>query len=96
MVHFDGFVLEKDHGKDHEYHQGDDFLKDFEFDKGEWPAVFFEANSIGRYLKEVLKEGNAPTDHHNADQTEIFKPFKVFELQVPVPGEGHKGVGQHQ
>src|SRR5690554_6740629 len=93
MVHFDRFVFEENHREDHEHHESDDFLKDFEFDQREGSTVFFKADSIGRHLKEVFKEGDAPTDHHDTDQAQVFKPFQVFELQVTIPGKGHKGVG---
>lgn len=89
-------VFKKDKRENHEYHQRDHFLQYFQFNQRKGTPVFLKSYPIGGYLKEVFKEGNAPTDQNDADQPEIFKPLQVFELQMPVPGKGHKGIGKNQ
>jgi len=92
VIDFEGFVFEKHHRKDGEYHQGNDFLDDFELPEVEWAAVFGKTDAVCRNLKAIFKQGDAPTDQDDAYKTQILAPTHLLEFQMAIPGKGHKGV----
>src|SRR5215469_13368719 len=77
------FFAEVGHGKNRKYSKRDDFLDGFEL-RG---VEFVGADAVGRDRKAVCEEGNAPTG--DDDFPERFATV----LEVPVPGKGHKDVG---
>lgn len=63
--------------------QRNDFLDDLELER----RVHGAAPTVGRNLETIFKESNAPAHHDDQPQRRTFK------FQMPVPGEGHEGVG---
>ena len=63
--------LEEQVGYDAEHNQGDDFLNDFELHQRERSAVVDEADSVGRHLAAVFKEGNSPRESYDAEKRPI-------------------------
>jgi len=76
----EGFCLKKHKGEGGKHHQGDYFLYHFQLDQGEGASIVFIAHTVGRDLKQVFKKGNAPADHNNGKEWEVFAPFHVFEF----------------
>ena len=66
--------------------EGDDFLYDFKLG-GRIKAV---APSVGRHHQKVFEKGDAPAGENDPGQG------GAFELQMTVPGEGHKYVGENK
>jgi hypothetical protein len=73
----------KSKGDDCENDQGDAFLKNFQLRHG----PLLGANSVGRNLENIFKEGDAPAQEDHQPQS------LVSEFQMPVPGEIHEDVG---
>ena len=61
-------ALEHDVGNDAEYGQRDALLYDLQLDEVEGTSIFYEADTIGRYLTAVFEEGDAPRENNNADE----------------------------
>lgn len=83
------FFLHKKQAEGNKDTEGDDFLQDFQL--GDRHDLVSQA--IGRHLKQVFEQGNAPTDQGG----DI--PFFILHVpKVAVPGEGHKHIGgdEHQ
>jgi len=93
VIESEGFVLEEYQGEDDEYHQGYDFLDDFELKQTERPAEFLVADAIGGHHQHVFKERDAPADEYDAEQAEVLTPVHLLEFQMTIPREGHEGVG---
>ena len=64
-------VLEKQEHKDGEDRQGDHLLDDLEFHQRKRPSGLLVPQTIGRYHKAVLQQGDAPTDQHHRPQAEF-------------------------
>jgi hypothetical protein len=58
--------------------------------------VLLKPNAIGRHLKDIFKQRNPPADQNNRDQRKIFTPLHLFKFEMPIPREGHEGVGQRE
>ena len=80
------FLAQKEHGKNHEYGQGQDFLNGFQFSG----AKITVAETVGRHLQAVFKKGDEPADDNHPAQAYggVFK--------VSVPGDGHENVGKQE
>ena len=80
---------DKDHERDH-------LLDHFHLEQGEWAAVVLMPEPIGGHLQAVFKKGNAPTDQDHSKESQIFKTLHALEFQVPIPSEGHEGIGGNE
>jgi len=72
--------------EDAEDRQRDNLLDHLELDRREVGC----ADAVGRYLKAVLEQCDAPTDEDDLPQR------LVAESQVAVPGKGHEDVGEDE
>ena len=68
MVPVQVCALKHDVGNDTEHSQRDALLYHFQLDEVKGTAVFYESQSVGRHLTAVLKEGDAPREHNDADE----------------------------
>jgi len=68
MVPMQVSALEHDVGNDAEHSQRDTLLDDLQLNEVEGTSVFYEAQTIGRHLTAVLKEGDAPREDDDADE----------------------------
>jgi len=57
----------------------------------EGAAVFGKTDAVCRHLKAIFKQGDAPREQDDADETQILS-LTLLEFQVAVPGKSHKGV----
>lgn len=80
-----GFHVED--GKRNEYQQRNDFLHYFELRQ----AQHCKANAIGRYLQQILEQGDTPTDQCSNDPG-LFTKI----TQVGIPCEGHEYIGENE
>ncbi len=90
MIGAEGFVFEnqgREKGKDQ---QRDHFLHYFQLPKRERAAVAVEPDAVGRHLKAILEQRNAPTESNNGRQAPITEKIHILELQVAVPRKGHE------
>ncbi len=90
MIPAQGFRFEEYQCENHKNTDGDDFLDDLELEHVEGPSGSVASYFIGRHHQRVLQQGNAPADEDGGDQA------NVLEFEMPVPGNGHKGVGRNQ
>jgi hypothetical protein len=93
VIDAESLGFENDEGKDRKDQQRNDLLDHLELKEAEGAAVAIESDTVCRYLKGVLKQGNAPADKYDADETQIAEAFHVFELEVPVPCQCHECIG---
>jgi len=92
VIPAEGLAFEEQQRKAHEHRERDHFLDHFELDETEGTAVFPESEPVCRHLEKIFEERNSPADEHDADQSEVLKPFHFLEFEMSVPGEGHEGV----
>src|SRR5262249_6891963 len=79
-------LLQIENGENRKNNQGDDLLNRLELRCIEGMA----ANTIGGHLKAVFKKRDAPTHQRHLPQRDILV------LEMAVPGDGHKDVGEGQ
>ena len=65
-----------------EHAKRDNFLDDFQLERGE----FAETNAIGGHLEAILEERNQPADQNRGNQ----RRFAILEMTVP--SDGHENV----
>ncbi len=92
MVHSEGLMFEHQQRKHRKHDQRDDLLYHLELKEAERAAIAIEADPIGRHLKGIFKQCDAPADEYDAEQTQRVEAFDVFEFQMPVPCHGHKRI----
>ena len=92
VVQAESLCFEEHNGENGEHCQRHNLLNNFQFDKTERSAVDVGPNTVGRNLKTVLKQRNAPTDEDYGPQPQIFEASHLAEFQVAVPRESHKCV----
>ena len=89
-------LFENNKGEQHKDDERNGFLNSFELNDIERSAIFFEANSVGRNLKQVFEKSEAPTDEYYRQKAEIFTPAHVFEFKMAIPSQCHKAIGNKQ
>ncbi len=94
MVKAESLCLEKGNGKNGEDRECDHLLDNFKLPEVKRPSVTGKAHTVGRYLEHVFKEGDAPADEDNSLNSQIAEAINTLELQMTIPGQGHKGIGQ--
>jgi len=77
------WLFEVEHGKHREDNKSYYFLNRFELGRAELVGT----DAIRRDLKAIFEEGNHPTHH------DYFEQRDIAVLQMAIPGEGHKNVG---
>lgn len=85
------FVLAEKQHEGGEDDKRDYLLNHFQLPQRERPPVFDAADPVGRNLKTVFEQGDAPTQQHDGCERHPFE-FRL-EYDVPVPRQRHKGVG---
>ena len=68
MVPMQVSALEHDVGNDAEHSQRDALLDDLQLNEVEGASIFYEAQTVGRHLATILKEGDAPREDDDADE----------------------------
>ena len=96
MVPLDGLPLEHEHHYDGEDSERDNFLYHLELQQVERSAVACVADAVGRHGEAVFKECNTPREEDDQNEWPPGGDLHFAEFQMPVPGEGHKDVGQNQ
>ena len=66
-------ALEHDVGDDAEHGQRDALLYDLQLDEVEGTSIFYEADTIGRYLTAVFKESDAPRKRDDTQQGPVVR-----------------------
>lgn len=84
----------KDQREDAKYRERDDLLDHLQLPDRERTAELRAAEAVGRDLKTVFEQGDAPTQQDDRDESETFE--SRFEGDVTVPGQRHEGVGDDQ
>lgn len=60
VIPMQGLTTEQYGGEDTENNQRNTLLDYLELHQGKWSSVFLKADTIGWYLKAILKESNTP------------------------------------
>ena len=89
-------VLEHDVGDDGKDGQRDALLYNFQLHEVEGASVLDEAQTVGRHLTAILKEGDAPGKQNNPQQGPRIRNARLLKLQVTIPGQRHENVAQQQ
>ena len=76
--------------------KGDNFLNYFELHKVERAAVAGETDSVGRNGEAVFEEGDTPRKQDHQNERPAGGNLHFIQFQMPLPGECHKDVGEHQ
>lgn len=90
MIHPESFRFKNEQCKNSEYNKCDNFLNYFELDKGERAAIFTKTDSVGRHLKHVFKQGDAPANEYYGNKAQLAKPFPFRKLEMAIPSHNHK------
>lgn len=84
----------EDQREDGEDRERDDLLDHLELPDREGTAEFGAADAVGRDLKAIFKQGDAPAQQHDGHEAEALEPR--FEGDMPVPGQRHESVGDDE
>ena len=96
MVPADWFAFE-DGGDDYgEDSQRDALGQDFELHQREGASVDLAADAVGRNHKTVFEEGNTPRGQDDEYKWPGGVDFHFGQLQVAIPGKGHKDVADDE
>lgn len=88
--------LESPQAEYHKHYQCDYFLNDLELQNGEWTAIAFKTHTVGRHLETVFEQGYTPGEQYHGIERPGGGDTGRVELQMAVPGEGHKHVGNYE
>lgn len=97
MIPMQAFATECDNGEKRKYDEGNHFLHHLELHQRVGTAVALKANSVGRHLKTIFEEGQAPRDKDNDVKRGVaLKYAHVLKFQVAVPSEDHKDIANDE
>ena len=96
MVDTETLGLEEQQCEEDKYTYGDDLLKHFHLDQTESTPSSVVAQTVGRYLEAILKQGYSPRNEDNRPERQAFKALDFLEFQMAIPCESHKRIGNHQ
>ncbi len=82
--------------EDDEHGEGDHLLYYFQLQQGEAATVTLKADAVGRHLEAILEKGDEPADQDHPDERQFAEPAVLSQLQVAVPCQCHKDVGNDQ
>lgn len=94
MIEPERLVLEEQDRKDHKDSQRNHFLDHLQLDECERTPGSFEADPVRGHLQCILEQRNAPADQNDRDQRKALAPLHLLKLQMPIPRQGHKGIGK--
>lgn len=83
---------ESRHREEDEDRERNHFLNNLEFKKRERPAVAFKAEAVGRHLKGIFEERDAPREEDDRPDGPERDELHILKLEVQVPGERHEDV----
>ena len=92
MIPVQALPLEHDVGNDGKDTQRNALLNDFQLHKVEWPAVAFEANTVGWYLTAILEKGDNPRKEDNTNEGPMVADARLLQTKMPIPSQRHKDV----
>ena len=84
------FIFKDQQCKNGKNYECDNLLYDLELKEAEWAAIAIKAYPIGRYLKSIFKQCDAPANEDNAHEAQTIEAFHILKPQVPIPCQGHK------
>lgn len=92
----ESLTFEEQSNNEREYGKRDYFLYHFELHQGERTAVAYESYAVCRHLCTVFKECKRPGEEYYSYERPAVRYFHFLELEVPIPGEGHKYVRSYK
>ena len=96
MVPMQRLSLKQDvgyHGKDTET---DALLDDLELNEIERTTIADETQSVGWHLTAILEEGDEPRKENHYDEWPMSRGARLLQLQMTIPGQGHKDITQDE
>ena len=82
-----------DGGKDYQRHA---LLDNLQLNERERTAVAIESQAVGGYLKAILEEGDEPRKENHYDEWPMSRGARLLQLQMTIPGQGHKDITQDE
>lgn len=97
MIGCELHLIEKHLRENHKNNQCYNLLNHFQLNQRKGAARFGKSDSVGRHLQYIFKKRNPPADK-NDNPNGSGRKRAVFskKLQMSVPGQSHKGIGQKQ
>lgn len=92
MVPAEGETVEEEHGHQGEDYQGDALLHHLELNQRVGPSIALESDAVGRDLKAVFSQGNAPREEDDKPQGPVAAHPGALQLEMAVPGQCHKHI----
>ena len=90
VVPLEWVALNKQHGKEGKDNQRDNLLDNLQLPEGEGAAKFVATNAVGWNLEAVFKQGDAPADKHDGNNTIALK--LRLKGDVAIPSKCHKDI----
>lgn len=82
--------------EDCEYYERDDFLHYFKLDEGIGASVVGEAYAVGRYLKAVFEQSDAPREEDDCKEWPGGRYSGGLQFEMAVPGDGHENIADDE
>lgn len=92
MIPPDLETFERPETEYHKHRQRDHFLNHLQLNQRKRPSVAFEPYTVGRHLKTILKQCDAPRQQDNSIERPVCGDTAGRKLQMPVPGKCHEHV----
>lgn len=89
----ESFALKEQRDDHREHDERNDLLYHFELNERERTAVVLYAETIGRNLTNILKQGDAPREEYDEYQRPMLADAGGLQFQMTIPGKRHKDVG---
>ena len=97
MVPVEALATKTYDGEDGEDAEGNDFLYDLELHERVGTTVALKTDAIGRHLKAVFEEGEAPRDEDD-DEERCFalQNADILQFEMAIPSENHENVAHNE
>ena len=96
VVPLQSLALEEEGCEYREDNQRDNLLHNLELHECKWTTIACETDTIGRNLARVLGKCDAPREEYHQPQGPRRDELHLLQLQVAIPGEGHKDIRNHE
>ena len=92
VVPLQSLALEEEGCEYREDNQRDNLLHHLELHQRKWASVAHKTYAVGRYLARILGQRDTPREEYHQPQGPRRDELHLLQLQVAIPGEGHKDV----
>lgn len=96
VVPVEGETVEGYQAEDYEDYERDYLLHHLELHERIRATVALETHAVGRHLKTILQQGDAPRKQNDYIERPVGRKAGRLQFKMAIPGEGHEHIGYDQ